>query len=155
MNIRNHTTLVGVFPVISHVGRATPGALGFRMNEFAGRFSLPFEASWGEVVLAQGEYALYYGAMAEGLHCVEILGAGQTTPRGIFLVREQNPACVVQNALVCTRRGDRHIIRALELPAIGKSLSFADPAAVKAGENQPGGARTHIAGASVLAKEGS
>lgn len=146
MNIRYHTTLVGVFPVISQVGKAAPGALGFRMNEFAGRFTLPFDAAWGEIVLAQGEYDLYYGAMGDDLHCVEILGAGQSTPRGIFLVREQSPASVIQNALVCTRRDGRQVIRTLELPAIGKSVSFANPVAGNSRKNQPGAAGTHLAG---------
>lgn len=147
MNIRNHTTLVGVFPVISHVGMAFPRALGFRMKEFVGRFTLPFEAAWGEIVLAQGEYTLFYGAMGEGLHCVEILGADETAPRGIFVVKEQNPASVVQNALVCTWRGERHIIRALELPAIGKSVTFTEPAAGNNRKNRPGASGTCLTAA--------
>jgi len=119
------------------------------MNEFAGRFTLPFEAAWGEIVLAPGEYALHYGTMGEGLHCVEIFGIGQTAPRGIFLVREQNPASVVQNALVCTRRDSRRIIRALELPAIGESVSFAGPATGKLIKNRHGRTRTRLAGTPV------
>jgi hypothetical protein len=149
MNIRNHTTLVGVFPVISHVGMAFPRALGFRMKEFVGRFTLPFEAAWGEIVLAQGEYALFYGAMGEGLHCVEILGSGETAPRGIFVVKEQSPASVVQNALVCTWRGDRRVIRALELPAIGKSVTFTEPSAGNGSRNPPGAAGAHLTAAPV------
>lgn len=146
MKVRSHTTLVGVFPVISRAGAAAPSALGLRMTEFVGKFNLPFDAAWGEMVLAQGEYALYYGALAEGLHCVEILGADRGVPRGIFLVREQNSASVVQNALVCTCRGSRHVIRTLELPAIGKSVSFASPAAGKVSKNWPGGTKEHLAG---------
>lgn len=143
MKIRSHTTLVGVFPVISRAGTVAPGALGLRMADFVGKFNLPFDAAWGEMVLPQGDYALYYGAMGEGLHCVEILGTGQAAPRGIFLVREQSPASVVQNALVCTCKDGRQIIRTLELPAIGKAVSFASPAAGKLKKSQPGRARTH------------
>jgi len=149
MNIRNHTTLVGVFPVISHVGRAAPGALGFRMTEFAGRFTLPFDAAWGEMLLPEGDYALYYGASGEGVYCVEILGVEQGSPRGIFLVREQNPASVVQNALVCTCRGGKPIIRTLELPAIGKAVSFACPNARKTTEHPGNSTVTRFAGAPV------
>lgn len=149
MNIRNHTTLVGVFPVIHHVQTAAPSVLGLRMTEFTGRFALPFDAAWGEMVLPQGDYTLYYGALSEDLHYVEILSTDQANPRGIFLIREQNPASVVQNALVCTWRGDRHVIRALELPAIGRAVSFADPAAGNSRKNQPGATGTHLAGAPV------
>lgn len=149
MTVRNHTTLVGVFPVISHVGTAAPSALGLRMTEFAGRFNLPFDAAWGEMVLPQGDYALYYGAFGEGLHCVEIFGMNRGIPRGIFLVREQNPASVVQNALVCTCRGGRHVIHTLELPGVGKAVSFAAPTKGKPGKNQPGRTGTQLAGAPV------
>jgi len=149
MNIRNHTTLVGVFPVISHVGTVAPSALGLRMAEFVGKFHLPFDAEWGEMLLPQGHYALYYGALGEGMHCVEILGTGQAAPRGIFLVREQSPASVLQNALVCTRRSGRRVIRALELPAIGKAVSFAGPAAEKLRKSQPSRTGTNLGGAPV------
>ena len=147
MNIRSHTTLVGVFPVISRVGTAAQSALGLRMTEFAGRFTLPFDAAWGETVLPQGNYALYYGALGKGLHCVEILGIDHGTPRGIFLVREQNSASVIQNALVCTCRSGRHIIRTLELPAIGKAISFAGPTASKLKKSGLDLIRTPLAGA--------
>jgi hypothetical protein len=125
MNIRNHTTLVGVFPVISSLGPAWRGNFSLRTTEFAGRFTLPFEAAWGEMVLPEGDYALFYGTLGKGMQCVEILGATRGTPRGIFLVRELSAASVVQNAFICTYKRRKHTIRALELPAIGKSVSFA------------------------------
>jgi hypothetical protein len=149
MNIRNHTTLVGVFPVISYVGTAGPSSLGLRMTEFTGRFTLPFDAAWGEMLLPEGDYALYYGALGEGMYCVEILGVEQGAPRGIFLVKEQDPASVVQNALVCTCRGGKHIIRTLELPAIGKAVSFAGPNAGKTTGHPGNSAVTRFAGAPV------
>ena len=68
MKVRSHTTLVGVFPVITHVRKSEPGPLGLRMAEFAGRFTLPFDAAWGEMLLPQGDYALYYGALGKDLH---------------------------------------------------------------------------------------
>jgi hypothetical protein len=127
VNIRSHRTLVGVFPVISRVGMSMQSAFGLRMAEFAGRFILPFDASWGQMLLPGGDYTLYYGTIGAGMCYVEILGMGHDPSRGIFLVREQNPASVVQNALVCIQRNGRHMIRTLELPAIGKSVSFAGP----------------------------
>ena len=127
MNVRSHTTLVGVFPVISYVGLSTRSAFGFRMTEFAGRFVLPFDALWGQMLLPGGDYTLYYGTLGAGMCYVEILGTGQGRPKGIFLVREQNPASVVQNALVCVQRSGRQTVRSLELPAIGKSIPFAGP----------------------------
>jgi hypothetical protein len=123
--IRNHKTLVGVFPVISPVGLPVKSALGCGMTEFVGRFILPFDASWGQMLLHEGAYTVFYGSVGAGLCYVEIIGNKRGSPKGIFLVREQNPASVVQNALVCTQRGRRHMICTLELPAIGKSIPFA------------------------------
>jgi hypothetical protein len=147
MNIRSHTTLVGVFPVISYAGTTGPSSLGLRMTEFAGKFTLPFDAAWGEMLLPEGDYALYYGALGEGVHCVEILGVEQGTPRGMFLVREQDPASVVQNALICSCTSGRHIIRTLELPAIGKAISFAGPNARRLVKKRRSRTRRQVAGA--------
>lgn len=129
--IRSHTTLVGVFPVISPVGLPVKSAFGSGMTEFVGRFYLPFGASWGKMLLPGGNYIIRYGTIGAGICYVEILGIGQDGPRGIFLVKEQNPASVVQNALVCIQRGGKRLIRTLELPAIGKSIPFAGPEAGK------------------------
>ncbi|HXH50358.1 MAG TPA: hypothetical protein VNM47_13530 [Terriglobia bacterium] len=149
MNIRNHTTLVGVFPVISSLGPAWRSSFSLHSTEFAGRFTLPFEAAWGEMVLPEGDYALFYGTMGKGLQCVEILGATQGAPQGIFLVREQSTASVVQNAFICIYKRGRRIIRALELPAIGKSVSFACPTGRKLTDNAGSSSGTQVAGAPV------
>ncbi|TAM82096.1 MAG: hypothetical protein EPN47_10085 [Acidobacteria bacterium] len=135
MNIRNRTSLVGIFPVISSIGSSGRSSFSLRLAEFAGRFTLPFEAAWGEMVLPEGEYALHYGAVGEGIQCVEIFGVKPGGPRGIYFVREQGVASVVQNAFICTHKHGRHIIRALELPVIGKSVSFVGPNASKLMDN--------------------
>jgi hypothetical protein len=132
VNIRSHTTLVGVFPVISRFGLSCRSAFGFGRAEFAGRFVLPFDALWGQMILPSGDYALNFGTIGAGMCYVEIIGVGQGHPGGIFLVREESPASVVQNALICIQRNGRQMIRALELPAIGKSVSFAGSGTGKA-----------------------
>ena len=129
MSIRSHTTLVGVFPMVPYMGTSLHCALGPNHPRFAGRFTLPFEAAWGAMILAEGEYSLYYGTLHEGMNYVEIHGMDRCGPKGIFLIHQQCPATVVQNSLVCVRKGGTHIIRALELPAIGRSVSFAIPIA--------------------------
>lgn len=149
MNIRSLTTLVGVFPVISYLGATEQSTLGRQATEFSGRFTLPFKAEWGEVVLPEGDYNLHYGTLGQGVYFVEILGKDQHKPHGIFLVPQQVPASVVQNALVCTCRGGRCIIRALELPAIGKSVSFAFRSARKGEENRRSGTEAPLAQAPI------
>lgn len=149
MNIRRLTTLVGVFPVVSYLGAAGQSTLGLQATEFSGRFTLPFEAEWGEVVLPEGDYNLHYGTLGQGVYFVEILGKDQRKPHVIFLVPQQVPASVVQNALVCICRGGRCIIRALELPAIGKSVSFVFPNARKGEENPRSGTETPLAQAPI------
>ena len=129
MSIRSHTTLVGVFPTVPYMGTPLLCALSPSRNRFAGRFTLPFEAAWGAMILAEGEYSLYYGTIHEGMNYVEIHGMDRCGPKGIFLIQQQCPATVVQNSLVCVRKGSTHIIRALELPAVGRSVTFAIPIA--------------------------
>lgn len=149
MNIRNHTTLVGVFPVVSHRTETWRSAFGLRMTEFAGRFTLPFEAKWGEVILTEGDYFMHYGTLGQDTYFVEILGKNPGSPCGIFLVAQQGPSSVVQNALICNWSGERQVIRALELPAIGKSVSFAVPKARKLTENRRNCIEMQFASASI------
>ena len=129
MSIRSHTKLVGVFPIFPHMSTSLHFALGPNRPRFTGRFTLPFEAAWGAMILAEGEYSLYYGTLHEGMNYVEIHGMDGCGPKGIFLIQQQCPASVVQNSLVCVRKGSRHIIRALELPAVGRSVLFTIPIA--------------------------
>lgn len=147
-NFQTLTTLVGIFPVISNFGARRQSTLGLGITEFSGRFSLPFDAEWGEMVLPEGDYSLYFGSFEGGVCFVEIAGQDPANPKGIFLVHGQDPASVVQNALVCVYRDGSQIIRALELPAIGKSVSFAAPHAQKSPKNR-GTAKfqTRLAGA--------
>ncbi len=123
--------LVGVFPVILQSGAmgrsvSAPGAA-----EFVGRFTLPFKAEWGEMLLPEGEYTLVYGNLNGGACFVEIAGKDPAKPRGIFLVEGESRASVVQNALVCVRKEGCQIIRYLELPLIGKAVCFEAPHATK------------------------
>jgi hypothetical protein len=149
VNIRSHTTLVGVFPMVPYMGKAVQGAFSLRQTRFTGRFTLPFEASWGGMVLAGGEYSLYYGTLQEGITYVEICGIGESSPKGIFLIWQQFPATVVQNSLVCVRKGNRHIIRALELPAVGTSITFAVPSSNEPMSTHRSGGEPHSTGAVV------
>ncbi len=129
MSIRSHTALVGVFPTVPYMRTTLLYTLSPSSIRFAGRFTLPFEVTWGAMILAEGEYSLYYGTLHEGMSYVEIHGMERCGPKGIFLIEQQCPATVVQNSLVCVRKGSRHIIRALELPAVGRSITFAIPIA--------------------------
>ena len=116
--------LVEISRVVSNFGLAGRSGLGLGLTEFVGRFTLPFDLEWGEMVLPEGDYHLYYGSLEQGGGVVQIAGHEQSQPQGIFFVGEENPASGVQNALVCICRDGNQIIGSLELPAIGKSVSF-------------------------------
>lgn len=151
VNIHSRTVLVGVFPVIAHLDRQRQSLSAFHVTKFAGKFSLPFEAAWGETILPKGDYALYFGDLGRGTHFVEIIANGQGHAGGIFIVDEQGAASVVQNSLICTRRSgkNKYVVRALELPAIGKSVSFAAPSTRKVMESRLGGSEMQFATASI------
>lgn len=118
------TVVVGIFRVVSNFGLAGQSSPGLGVTEFVGRFTLPFELQWGEMALPEGDYYLYYGSLEQGGRVVEIAGQDPSQPQGIFFVGEESPASAVQNALVCVCRDGSRIIESLELPAIGKSVSF-------------------------------
>lgn len=130
-DFQSRKILVGVFPVIFQSSAKGKSALGSSFAEFVGRFTLPFEAEWGEMILPEGDYTLHYGNLDGGICFVEIAGQDSAKPQGIFFVEGQDTASVVQNALVCVCSDGSQIIRSLELPVIGKAVSFAAPHAKK------------------------
>jgi hypothetical protein len=95
---------------------------------FSGTFTLPVQAQWGTVTLPAGGYTLHYGHLPmAGPYAVEIVGEGKGGPHGVILSAGKNSVSATKNSLACIREGDSLIVKALEIPAIGESVSFALP----------------------------
>lgn len=113
-------------------------------THFAGKFTLPFEAQWGQMTLPPGNYILYYGYMGTGgIHVVEVAredtghGQGRVFPRGRDNSRGE------ASFLVCIRDGDKGYVRSLHMAEIGESIEFARPHGVDVNAWIVAGKKTH------------
>lgn len=128
---RSRTTAIVVSPMIYALGLTGQGIHGLRVIEFTGSFVLPFEADWAGVTLPAGKYILCFGTQGHGIYFVEIRGRDKGSPHGIVLIQGHQATCSIRNALVCIREGNSQIVRSLEMTAIGKSVQFELPRAMR------------------------
>lgn len=97
-------------------------------TSFTGTFTLPVDAEWGAMTLPAGNYTLSYGTLLRGgFDAVTVDSKEEEGPRGWILAGPQNTTKATENTLICIRQGNKAYVRGLELPAIGKSVSFALP----------------------------
>ena len=129
--IRSLMTLVGlsvVFLALSAIGARAQQAGSLSTTTFSGSFTLPNEAQWGHMTLPAGDYSLYYGRLfAGGVNWVNIVGKAKGSPHGLIVVESNERTSATKDSLICIREGNSLLIRKLELPAIGESVSFAMP----------------------------
>jgi hypothetical protein len=126
--IRNITILVGLSAALFILVATGARAQELSTTSFAGTFTLPFDTQWGAMTLPAGDYNLSYGMPFKGgNYAVVVAGKAEASPRGMILTGPRNDVSAAKNALVCIREGDVLFVRALELPAIGESISFALP----------------------------
>jgi hypothetical protein len=150
--IRNMVTLAGLSMVVFALGATGARAQSIRTTNFAGTFTLPFEAQWGSTILPVGEYSLYYGRLFEGGPAmVEVVGKENRNPHAFILAQGVSDARAAKSALVCVREGNAGIVRALELPQLGEAVSFKMPRHTQLMARQPNGNRNvEIAGGPML-----
>lgn len=126
--IRTLMTLAGLCMALVALGATGANAAVISFPQFTGSFTLPTQAQWGAMTLPAGHYSLYYGrAFDGGTNAVEVVNKADGSVHGIVLVEARNDTSAHSNALVYTREGKVAIVRALDLPALGESLSFALP----------------------------
>jgi len=116
--------------LVIFLGLAATGmkAQSLRSTEFAGKFTLPFMAQWGEITLPPGNYNLYYGAFtASGLRMVEVAHENLGIVHGLVLARGRNDARGEGNFLVCVLEGNRTYVRSLQMEEVGHTVGFARP----------------------------
>lgn len=127
-NIRNRVILGGLSIMVFALCATGARAQSLNSTNFAGTFTLPFEAQWGRAALPAGEYSLYYGHLIAGsAPMVEVIGKGKTAPHILVLVAAVSDASAKKNALVCVREGNTGVIRTLEMPEIGQAANFRMP----------------------------
>jgi hypothetical protein len=126
--IRSLMTFAGLF--VGFLVLGTAGAKGqvLETPSFSGTFTLPVQAQWGKMHLPAGEYTFSYGQMfSGGAYGVRVDSKAKGSPHGFVLVESKDDASSTKSQLLCAREGNTLIVRALELPAIGESISFSLP----------------------------
>jgi hypothetical protein len=126
--IRSLMILAGLSLAVLALGAPGAKAWSPEGTEFAGTFTLPFEAQWGSTILPVGEYSLYYRqAHAGGPLIVEVQGKEKGSPHVFILPQGVSDASATKSALVCVREGNGLVIRALEMTQIGTAAYFPLP----------------------------
>jgi hypothetical protein len=126
--IRNLVTLAGLSVVVFALGVTGARAQSLSTTNFAGTFTLPFEAQWGRATLPAGNYSLYYGQLSRSsTNIVEVVGKDNRSPHVLILPQGLNDASTTKSALVCVREGGVGIVQALEMPQIGEAVHFGMP----------------------------
>ncbi len=126
--VRSLTILVGLSLVMAGVGVTGAKAQVLSSPKFTGSFALHTQVQWGPMTLPAGSYVVKYGRMGPaGLRIVEIAGKAKGSPHGFVLVRSEDPTRSEGDMVICARADNMLIVRALDMPAIGKSASFVTP----------------------------
>lgn len=126
--IRRLTTLLGLLVLFATMGVTGVKAQVLSNASFTGSLTLPSETHWGSMTLPAGTYTLDYGSLGlRGLYVVEITGQAKDSPHGFVRVLARNSTAAGENTLVCVREGNADVVRGLEMPSIGQSVTFAIP----------------------------
>lgn len=125
--IRSLMILAGLSMAVLALSATGAKAQGLTMTNIGGKFTLPLEAVWGHATLPAGEYTLRYGYAPSGLPVVEVLGTAKGSRHAFILAQAADTASGARNAIVCVRDGGILIVRALEMPVVGQTASFAMP----------------------------
>jgi hypothetical protein len=126
--IRSLMILAGLSVVALALGATGAKAQGGEGADFAGKFTLPFEAQWGSTSLPAGEYSVYYKQpLKGGPLVVEVIGKEKRSPHVFILPRGTSDVSATKSALVCVREGNALVVRTLEMARIGQSVRFGLP----------------------------
>jgi hypothetical protein len=109
--------LVGVALLVSSLGASLA-----RAQEYAGKFSLPFEARWGQATLPAGDYSF---RLDKSLSNGTIQLSHAMKPMGFIKADAHDLSQSGQNSLVLVKTETGKCVRELRLPEIGVVLRYA------------------------------
>jgi len=97
-------------------------------QDFQGKFTLPFEAQWGNTILQPGSYTLTVGRFQGGQREVMVQTDAGAKATAIIMTQSQNPSpSLSRNNLVCVRGNRGLAVRALEVAPLGETIYFTMP----------------------------
>ena len=93
---------------------------------FQGKFTLPYEARWGEAILPAGDYTLSLGGThMSGLVTIREADSGRTV--GFVLPRSKEESTEGSSELLIAPQGMEHVVYSFRVPQLGLTL-ISDPA---------------------------
>ena len=125
--VRRLATLVGLFVAVFALGASGGKGQVVQSLRLYGTFTLPLTTHWEGLTLPPGDYAMRYGTREAGIGFVEVINKNGGRHSRVVIPREPSDASGNKNALVCIREGDTLVVRKLEMPTIGESVSFRVP----------------------------
>jgi hypothetical protein len=89
---------------------------------FAGKFTLPYEVRWGQAVLPAGDYVIRMDSTASP---AKISPANGSSAGAFTMSPVLEDSHSAGTYLTITNQGNRHRVRSLNLPELGKLVIFA------------------------------
>jgi hypothetical protein len=123
-NIGRLVLLAAALLAVGSVGGTAKAQSNVPQSDYRGKFTLPFEAHWGQAVLQPGDYQL---AFVQGAESVLVIRDAKTL-RAIAL----EPATIREgghgeaSALLIAVRGNQRTIHSLRIAELGETYVF-DP----------------------------
>jgi hypothetical protein len=114
-------------------------------TQFVGKFTLPFEARWGGMILPAGNYNLKFGYTMGGLRVVEVAGEDAGILHGWVFAKGRVNTKGEGSFLVCVLNGNTGYVRSLQLAEFGESINFARPHGVSVDAWIVAGKKSHNA----------
>jgi hypothetical protein len=125
--IQRLTTVLGLSLVLVALGATGARGQVLDSTQLVGTFTLPISAQWGSTTLPAGDYTLRYGTIYAAGGFVEVRGLAKGSPHGVIRVDGTSQSSAAKSELICVREGATLIIRALDMPLIGKVAEFSMP----------------------------
>jgi hypothetical protein len=129
--IRNITILMGLSLALLALAATEATGQVIDSARFAGTFTLPTEAQWGTTTLPAGNYTFRYGILHTGAGLVEVRGTAKGGHYSMIVAGPGSQTSTTNNAILCTREGNRGYVRELQMGAIGETVRFILPHRVR------------------------
>ena len=126
MNTNRSLRLVK-FAVLALLTACIGASLG-NAQTVAGKFNLPFEVRWGQAVLPPGNYSFTLNSTSD-LPAYTVVVRGEDRTASMITSPMVDNDFSGKSMLIVERHGERCMVRALRLPAVGLVIKYLEPRA--------------------------
>lgn len=118
-----------IFRLFILVLAATALAVGTSSaQDFEGRFTLPVQTQWGNVVLQPGAYTMNFTRFLGGQRLLVVRSDQNRKSAALIVPRDETTSpSVAASQLICVREGGGFVVRSLEIAPLGETVKFKMP----------------------------